>query len=277
CGEGKYWEEPPRPLNVYAFAKNTESLVVPASETAPSSFDVTIRRNNPTDEVVLPLTFEEVDGQGNPVSLEVLSGPSEVVFEKGSLTATYTISIDNEMIVGGSNYSATITIDPTNATEYETQIKEDSDNLIFTFSISQAINWVSAGTASTMSAMFENEDPVDVPVEYASNVPLANGNKLMRLVSPYWYVDPESVKSGYNLQFYVDKDNNAVSFPSWQWIGFVLQGYDFFIGCPASQGCTFTNDGATFTLEGMFAYGSGAPQAYYDYETLIFTWSDYSE
>lgn len=277
CGEGKYWSEPPEPLNSFAFAKPAETVVVPAADKAPNSFDVTVRRTNATDDFILPVVFQEVNSNGDPVALDVLSGPSEVVFEKGSLTAVYTITIDDSMIVGGSSFYATIEIDPSNATEYESQIKESDTNLKFSFNISQAINWVSAGTASTISSWAGNEDPIDIPVEYAANVTSPSGNKLMRLVSAYWYLEPDYASEGYNLQFYVDKDNNAVSFPGWQAMGEVMSGYDFFIGCVSSLGCSFTNDGDVFTLDVITAYGAGKPQAYYEYETLIFTWSDYSK
>lgn len=272
CGEGQYWDEASNPAEVYAFPKPTETLSVPADGVAPSTYEITVMRNTSGAAVTVPVIFSEVNSSGQEVSVGLLSGADEVTFPAGSNKAVYTINIADGLSAG-TTYYAKISLEDPEVADNQTQVDVNPNNKTFTFSISQAINWTAAGTAEAVSDWVGNTDPISIPVQYASNVVLSGGMKLYRLVSPYWVMEPDYAEEGYNLQFYVDADNNAASFPSWQSMGEFQQGYEFFIGCPASMGCSFTNDGDVYTLNGYIAYGEGAPQAYYSPEVLVFQWS----
>lgn len=271
CSEGKYWDEPSDAGQVYAFPKPVETVSVPADGTIPSCYDVTITRNNNGGEVTVPVSFTS--------NSPLLTGASSVTFAAGSSSAVYKINIA-EGVKAGLSYTAKLVL-----TEDEnTLIHVDSKNLSYSFNLSQVLvlKWESRGIAATISAKWVgNEDLIDIPVEEAVNHPI-EGQRLMRLVSPYWYLEPEVAQQGANIEFYLDEDGNAQSMAAtWQFMGETDPDYGyFFFGCPANYGGYFANEENVFVMSGVVGYassisGSGLTPAWY--ETLQFIWSDYGK
>lgn len=279
CSEGQYWEEAGNKQEVYAFTKNTGSLSIPGTVTTETAYAITVSRNNVSEEVTIPLSFKELGYDDNnklvEVSYGVITGPSEVTFEKGSYTATFNIYIDGS-IGGDEEYYAQISLEP-----YDEENKiyvETPDNQVFNFTIYKEINWVPAGTAAAISYLAGNDEPIDVPVNYAENVDLG-GLKLMRLVSPYYYLDPGYAPEGYDMYFYVTANNDAYAwYGDWQDTGEMSGNYNLYLRCIAARGDSFTNDGDKFKLVASIGMGEGEPEGYASIkETLEFTWSGYSE
>lgn len=265
CSEGQYWEEPGDTGSYCAFPKPATTLSIPAADTMPTSYDVTVTRNNAGAEASFPITFKS--------SSPLLSGPSSVTFAPGQTQATYTISIASGA-KAGVTYSATLEInngeDPT--------VTVPAANLKYTFTISQVLvlNWQPAGTAATISESWVgNTDTVNIPVEEAVNWPV-DGQRRMRLVSPYWYLEPEYADEGANIEFFVDSDYNALSmYATYQYIGETSDGDYYFFGCPANYGGSFTNQGNVYIMDGVMGYAAsptGSPAAGW-YETLVFEWT----
>lgn len=269
CSEGKYWDEASNPGEVYAFAKPAETISIPANEAIPTSYSVTISRNVNVGSATVPVEFKS--------NSDVLTGPSSITFEDGSYSADYVINIATNA-KAGIDYSADITLaQPENVI---THVK--AENLKFALKLSKVLvlEWYDKGVAKTYSLNWVgNEDAVEIPVQQADNYP-QDGVYICRLMSPYWYLEPEYATQGANIEFLVDENDNVLGLASsWQLIGEYVDGYgNFFIGCPASQGCSFTNEGDIFTLAGFLAYGTGAsPSYYYGAETLKFQWTGYGK
>lgn len=267
CTEGKYWDGVSNPGDVYAFAKPAETVNIPASENIPSSYDVIISRNNSGAATSVPVTFTPAKG-----SESVLSGASEVAFEAGSNSAVYTINIASGA-KAGVNYSATIQL----AQPQDAVVHVNANNLKFSFALSQELilNWVDNGVALTYSDWAKNADPVEIPVQEATNWPV-DGQRLMRLVSPYWYLEPDYAAEGYNIQYYLDSDGNAAGmYANFQKMGEDYEeGVPLWFGCPANYGGYFSNEGAIYTMNGVVGYGTSATSVTAGwYETIMFQWS----
>ena len=269
CSEGQYWDEASNPGEVYAFVKPAETISIPANEAIPTSYSVTISRNVNTGSATVPVEFKS--------GSDVLTGPSSITFEDGSYTAEYVISIASNA-KAGVNYSADLTLEqPKNVL---THVK--AENLKFAFKLSKVLilEWYDKGVAKTFSLDWVgNEEAVEIPVQQADNYP-QDGVYICRLISPYWYLEPKYAEQGANIEFLVDENDNVLGLASsWQLIGEYVDGYgNFFIGCPASQGCSFTNEGDIFTLAGFLAYGTGSSASYfYGPETLKFQWTGYGK
>lgn len=269
CSEGEYWTEASNPGEVYAFEKPAETISIPASDAIPTSYSVTVSRNTNSGESTVPVDFKS--------NSPLITGPSSVTFANGSYSAEYVISIAPEA-KAGINYSANLTLKQPE--DVITHVKKE--NLVFAFKLSKVLvlEWYDKGVAKTFSLDWVgNEEAVEIPVQQADNYP-EDGVYICRLMSPYWYLEPEYASQGSNIEFLVDENDNVLGLASsWQLIGEYIDGYgNFFIGCPESQGCSFTNEGDIFTLAGFLAYGTGAsPSYYYGPETLKFQWTGYGK
>lgn len=270
CSEGQYWDEASTEDlgNAVAFQKSAETVSIEADGTFPSVYYVTVGRSNAANALTVPVTFESES--------TLLSGPESVTFEAGSLSAEYPISIGSGA-KAGLNYSCTLTLSPD-----DTILQANENNLTFTFKISQVLvlKWESRGVASAMSSWAGNEDLIDIPVEEATNYPV-DGMRLMRLVSPYWLLEPQYAVEGYNIEYFLDGDGNALSMAAdWQFIGETDDSYGyFFFGCPAAYGSYFMNQESIFVMSGIMGYSgslSGQVTAGW-YETIQFIWSDYGK
>lgn len=268
CSEGQYWTELSNPGTAVAFAKPAETVTVDAEDELPASWDVIVTRNSADGELTVPVTFTSTS--------EVLSGPSQVTFKAGELSAVYQISIDTAEVELFTTYAATVELP-----EYEkSMVKVDPSNLSFTFSFTQNLTlaWEAAGTASTISlGWVGNEEPVDIPVYVATNW-IYPGEKVVRLESPYWYLEPEYATKGQgDIMFIVDANDDVVRlYQPWQYIGEVSDGMYFMLGAPASYKGSFTNDGNHYVLNGLIAYAESLTSTTltpYAYEVLEFDWN----
>lgn len=271
CSEGQYWDEASNPAQVCAFAKPAESLSIPADGTIPSTYEVTVSRSTNGAESTVPVTFKS--------NSPLLTGAESVTFPAGSTSATYTINIASG-VKAGLTYTAQLTLgQPEDAI---THVKEE--NLVYTFNLSQVLvlDWQDKGTALTYSySWVGNDDPIEIPVQEAVNWP-TDGQRLMRLVSPYWYLEPEYCEEGHNIQFYLDDNGDALGmYAAYQYIGESDpdNGY-FYFGCPAAYGGSFQNQGNLFVMSGVIGTAASATATTASpgwYETLAFQWSEYGK
>lgn len=263
CSEGQYWNEPADKGQVVAFAKPAATVTVPATGTAPSSYTVTVYRSQTNGELTVPVELIVSDTTG------VLSGPANVTFENGKNTADYTLSIGD--LMPGVTYSASLGVEAPDSTVLT---HPDAQNLKFTFNISQALSWTPAGTAALQSSWWVgNEVPAEVQIE-EGNWPVA-GERLFRLVQPYYVLDPDYTKKGYEIRFYTDEAGNALKMANdWTYIGVIDDGDYLFFGCPAEYGCQFISQGNEYLMHGVIGYagtltGKVTP---WNYEQLYFVW-----
>lgn len=271
CSEGQYWESPSNPGEVYAFDKPAQTISIPADQEIPSSYEVTVSRSTNGGEVTVPVELK--------TSSPLLSGAADVTFAAGSYTSTYTINIAAGA-KAGVNYTAQINLpQPEDAL---TIVKKE--NRSFTLSLSKVLvlEWVSAGTASTMSKWASNETAIDIPVEQATNWPF-DGQRLMRLVSPYWYLEPSFAEEGYNIEYLIDNDGKAIDLKSkWNYMGEFdpEEGYFFFGGMGEFGSAGFYNQEDIYVMDGVVGTAATPTATTADggwYETLIFQWSDYGK
>lgn len=264
CSEGQYWNEPTKVSDVYAFVKPAETLSIPADGQIPSSFEVTVSRNSNGEAATVPVTFKS--------SSPLLTGAGEVSFAAGSNSATYTINIADG-VKAGINYKATLSLaQPKDSLEI---VKKE--NLLFTFNLSQVLvlRWEAAGTAALTETLFGASDPTDVPVLKAVNWP-TDGEQLMKLESPYYYMFGEDSAKGCDISFILNDQDEAVRMQSnWQYTGIYLDGDGYcFFGTPANYGGYFISEGDMYQMKGIMGVASsptGSPSAAY-YETLTFQW-----
>lgn len=267
CSEGQYWDGPENAGEVYGFMKPAETISVPADGTMPSTITVSLSRNNAGPEATVAVKC----------SSHTLTGPSTVTFPAGSASVDYVLTVP-EGLKPGKTYTDTVSVE----LPKESLVHVNKNNLKCIINISQVLvlNWVDKGTAATLSGWAQNTEPISIPVQEATNYPEDNV-RLMRLVSPYWHLEPEVAEEGANIQFLLDKDGNAVSmYSAWQYMGEYDSdnGY-FYFGCPAAYGGSFTNEGAIFVMNGVVGtapkLGSSVSPGWY--ETLQFSWSDYGK
>lgn len=264
CSEGQYWDEPSNPGKVFAFEKPAETISIPANDDFPSTIDVVVSRNSNEGEATVPVTFTSSD--------DLITGPASVTFANGSYTATYTISLADGLFAG-VNYTASIDLDQPK----DAMVHVKPENLSYTLRISKVLvlDWQPAGTAAAMSDWGQTAAPVDIAIEVATNYP-SSELRICRMISPYKSLDPGYTPDDANLEFFIDNDGNAAGMASaWQYMGQNddEEGYYFF-GCPANYGCSFTNEGDIYTMDGIVATGptlTGTPSPGW-YETITFKW-----
>lgn len=269
CSEGKYWSEPEVQSPVYAFAKPAATVSVPATATIPSSYEVTVSRSTAGEAQSIPVEFKS--------NSSLVTGASTVEFPAGSAETKYVINLAQGM-KAGVTYTASVSL-PVDTIGMP--VTMDAKNLSFTLNISQVLvlDWQDKGVAQTVSQWAGNESLIDIPVQQAVNYPDENV-RLMRLVSPYWYLEPEFADKGYNLQFFLDKDGNAKSmYQNYTFIGEVMDGDYIFFGVSANYGGYFSNEGNIFTMKGVMFYGPSATSVAGAgwYETLMFRWTGYGQ
>lgn len=263
CSEGKYWTEPADKGDVVAFAKPAATVSVSPTGQAPSSYTVTLYRSQTASEQTVNVEFTPSES-----AADVLSGASSVTFKAGENTADYVISIGS--LIPGMNYSAKLSVtNPENALTHV-----NSQNLSFTFSISQALSWTAAGEAAVQSSNWVgNETPMNVKVE-EGNWPIA-GQRLFRLIDVYYVLEPEYAEQGTELRFFTDDDGNALElFQAWTYMGEMYDDEYCFFGCPAQYGGQFISEGNEYLMQGVIGTaasltGDVAPGWY---ENLYFVW-----
>lgn len=261
CSEGQYWNEPADMGQVVAFTKPAASVSVASDATAPDSYTVTVSRSDNQGDLTVPVTLTT----GYP---DVLSGPESVTFANGSYTAEYPIRINGMM--PGVNYSAKLAV---TQPDEKALIHPNSQNLSFTFSISQALVWTKVGTTVVTSLSWAEGASGEVVIE-EGNWPVA-GERLFRMLDVYYAIEPDYAAKGTELRFFTDNAGNALRMgEDWSNIGEAYSSSDdFYFGCPAAYGCSFYNEGNVYVMDGVIGYGPSAADITPGwYETLYFQW-----
>jgi hypothetical protein len=182
----------------YFSSDNTTTLEVEPT----ASFPVVIARDNVADAATFELTYKEsVEGAFtfNPT----------VSFAAGASTATINVTL-NPVVKAGEAATLTLTI-PASAATYYNNISVP----VLDFNVTAGYLWVSAGTAIFQSGIcsvgFGETMAAEVEVQKASDFVNEDGDKLYRLVSPYYYVSQGILctQPGSHISFILDKDNQA--------------------------------------------------------------------
>lgn len=204
----------------------------------------------------------------------IFSGPATVSFAAGATSATYLIRVNPENLNLGETNQVTLALDePENAL-----LSPDEKNLTYTLNFKLDYSWISVGTAACQSAWVGNiGDPIEVPVQEAKEYGDESGQRLFRLVNPYYVMEPKAAEKGYNIQFLTTASGEAVKLtPNWQEIGEEdKNGNWFYIGTGYGT-CSFFSEGNDYTIDGVMAYTEGRDGAglyLYDFETFAFTWT----
>ena len=251
CSEEGYWEPYEIEEAQYSFAQEKQSYSLTATDSL-SSVTVTVYRNNSGAEVTLPLNVQLSD----PYVLSVAD--SAVTFAAGSNTAELEVAVDEAYIVMGTSYTASFSfvVDSVNFTEDNYSISGNKSHVV---SILKDYTWVSAGKV-VMASNWAGAKAY-VPIENAKEYD-KNGNKLYRLNSPYYYLEPSYCpKPGAHLQFILDANANAVTIaPSIQSIGEAASAggvWNFYYTTSGgyAQYCSFTNEGNVYTMNGLWING----------------------
>lgn len=267
CSEGKYWDDVDVAVSYCSFPKSAVTVSVPATEAIPSTVDITVTRNSNQGEETFPVSFKS--------SSPLITGPASVTFPAGQSETSYTLSLAPGL-KAGINYTASLAL-----TKPEGCVVTLPDaNMACNFTISKVLvlDWQPAGKALLQSLNWVEGVSVEVPVQEAVNYP-ADDRRLIRLESPYWYLEPDYAEQGANIQFFVDPDGNALGmYSTFQYIGEYDSdnGY-FYFGCPSNYGGSFTNKGDVYTMAGVIGTAAKLNAAAKDveagwYETLQFKW-----
>lgn len=277
CSEGKYWDEVPSPEGVYGFAKPSQTVTIPSDEEMPSSYTVQIRRSTAGPEVTIPVKHKADN--------DFLSGASSVTFPAGSMVADYKIDIAPGTDAG-IYYTDKITLE----VPEDAPIKENANDLTLTLSIYHEMNWVYGGTvklSSTGQYATASGQTVDVMVEVATNWPKKR-EKMCRLVSPFYAIDPANAQKGNDLWFILDRYNEPQKMDqTFQYTGIMSKNwadetddanYFVFFGVPNIR--DFSSRGSVFTMKGGVYLSTTESAENVDTEsasdeTLRFTWDEY--
>ena len=254
CSDEGYWEPYEIEETQYSFAQAKQSYSLTATDSL-SSVTVTVYRNTKGAAVTLPLNVEISD----PYVLSVAD--SSVTFAAGSNIAEFELLVDESYIAMGTTYSAkfSFVVDTVNFTENNYSVSGNKSHQV---SIVKDYTWVSAGKV-TMTSNWAGAQAV-VPVENAKEYDV-NGNKLYRLNSPYYYLEPSYCpKPGAHLQFILDADANAVTIaPSIQSIGEAASSggvWNFYFVTTGgyAQYCAFMNQGNVYAMYGLWISGDAS-------------------
>lgn len=243
CSDDGYWDGYAIQEDTYSFAQSAINYSLTVEDEL-SEISVKLYRNHTAGEVTLPLNIEIDNTLMTPRS-------ESVTFADGSGTAELIIDVDNSAIELATTYSASVSliIDGETLTEDNLSITGPSSCAI---SLKRDYTWQNAGYVIMSSnwASVEAEILVQQAMEYNTD-----GNKMYRLVSPYYYLEPDYCPNpGYHLQFIVAADGTAVSVPVWQNIGEVYSGdYYYYLYCNPAQGHSFTNNGNEYAITGLWA------------------------
>lgn len=268
CSEGKYWDDVDVAVSYCSFPKSAVTVSIPATEAIPSTVDITVTRNSNQGEETFPVSFNS--------SSPLITGPASVTFPAGQSQTNYTISLAAGL-KAGVNYTASLAL-----TKPEGCVVTLPDaNMACTFTLSKVLvlDWQPAGKALTQSLGWVDMDaPVEIPVQEAVNYPV-DGQRLLRLESPYWYLEPDYAEQGANIQFLVDTDGNALGmYSAFQYIGEFDSEYGYFyFGCPKGYGDGFYNQNDTYFMSGVMGTAPKLNAAskdieLFNYETLVFKW-----
>lgn len=176
---------------------------VAAVEVVPeTTFPVVIGRDNVDEAASFELTYDEsIEG--------AFTMNTTVSFAAGAATATVNVTL-NGVVPAGEVATLSLNIPDNASTVYSVNASS-----AFTVNVTAGYLWVSAGTAIFQSGIctvgFGQTMAAEVEVQHASNYSGEDGDKLYRLVSPYYLVSQGILctQPGSHISFVLDKDNNA--------------------------------------------------------------------
>lgn len=251
CSDKGYWEPYEAEEAKYSFAQEKQSYSLGTTDSL-SSVVVALYRDTKSGEVTLPLDVAISDTN------VIVFKDTTVTFANGSDIAELVVTINEANIVLGTTYSAKIAFAVDSVAFFEHNYAL-TGNKSHTISLVKDYTWVSAGKVTMISdwAGLKAVVPVENAAEY--NV---DGNKLYRLNSPYYYLEPEYCpKKGSHLQFILDADANAVTIaPSIQSIGEAAStggvwNFYFVTTGGNAQYCAFMNEGNKYAMYGLWICG----------------------
>lgn len=175
----------------------TTAEVVPET-----TFPVVIGRDNVKEAATFELTYDEsVEG--------AFSMNPTVSFAAGAATDTVDVTL-NSVVPAGEVATLSLQIPESAGTVYSVNAASS-----YTIEVTAGYLWTSAGTAIFQSGIctagFGQTMAAEVEVQRASNYVGEEGDKLYRLVSPYYFVSQGILctQPGSHISFILDKDNNA--------------------------------------------------------------------
>ena len=182
----------------YFAADNATAIEVEPNTT----FTVTVCREATAESATVELTYtESVEG--------AFTLDPKVTFAAGDSVATIVVAL-NSAVKAGEVATLTLTIPETAATYYAAHSFPTLD-----VNVTAGYLWLPAGTAmftsGICSAGFGQTMTAEVEVQYASDFVSAEGDKLYRLISPYYHVSQGILCTtpGWHISFLLDKDNAA--------------------------------------------------------------------
>jgi hypothetical protein len=239
---------------------------------APTTFTVTIGRQNTTGRVSVPLSLTEEKGRlkfENGVAIK----DTAITFEDGKALVELVVDF-SKMALGES-------------TSLKLAIKNDADRYLYglpeyNITVERDYKWVDVGKVTFYDGFWTGET-AKIPVQQAA------GTQLFRFPNIYSEIflaldptDPDiEACRGYHLQFYLDttytdaskkyRSCKADSLPSGdQDLGIGMYGYIFLWGGSYASSCAFTNDGNVYTINGLMKE-DGVVSYRCNYQ---FTWTD---
>ena len=182
----------------YFAADNATAIEVEPNTT----FTVTVCREATAESATVELTYtESVEG--------AFTLDPKVTFAAGDSVATIVVAL-NSAVKAGEVATLTLTIPETAATYYAAHSFPTLD-----VNVTAGYLWLPAGTAMFTSGLcsvgFGQTMTAEVEVQYASDFVSAEGDKLYRLISPYYHVSQGILCTtpGWHISFLLDKDNAA--------------------------------------------------------------------
>lgn len=217
----------------------SERIITPDK---PQSFDITFYRQN--DEGAASFNLNVTDSDG------IFSVPA-VSFAAGKKTTTITVAFNMPI---GTKSNLTLLIPDDDHYYYGQQGLTIQVNRDYTWQNAGMVTYTSDWAGTTVDSLL---------IEHAKE-----RNDLYRILSPYYYLEPDRCPNqGYHIQFTLDDNYNAVSVitsnigeVAKDWYGNHLGG-DWWLWCDSNDTkygalCTFTNDSNSYDIEGWWAYGS---------------------
>lgn len=270
CTENAPEYQPAQPesnsILAYFAANNASAIEVEPNKT----FSVVIGRDNVAEAATFELTYDEsVEGAFtvNPT----------ISFATGDSTAVVEVTL-NDAVPAGDVATLSLQIPDNASTVYSVNAASD-----ITIAVTAGYLWVSAGTCTYQSGIctagFGQTMQAEVEVQHASNYLSEAGDKLYRLMSPYYYVSQGILctQPGIHISFILDKDNNAKEL-------LLKQGENLMFDSNAMSGiqylywdteggyaayCAFINQGNTYVIQSPWSSPEGLYGPYQ--EIFIFT------
>ena len=245
----------------YFAASNATAMEVEPN----TSFSVVLCREATPKSVTFNLSYSEsVEG--------AFTLDKTVTFAEGDSVATVVVTL-NPVLTAGNTATLSLTIPEEVATYYASHSYPTLD-----VNVTAGYLWVSAGTAmftsSLCSAGFGQTMTAEVEVQCASDYASEEGDKLYRLVSPYYLVSQGILCTvpGWNIPFLLDKDNNAKELMIKQGMYQIfdtdlLSGIMYMYWDLVNYGAynAFFNQGNIYVIQTIMSNGSGLYGPYQEY------------